>query len=117
MVYGIVQWTIISIIIIMLAHHLFSFLKQTLTVPKVKDLVSQPSKSYKEIEETLANKSMDTVAKKNPELNKMEMKDELKQFFNELTQNKPSTIPESGSLPSSNWLSSSPLNELSIKEN
>jgi len=106
MMYGIVQWTIISLILIMLAHHLYFFLKDTLTVPKVKDLVHQPSKSYKEIEETLASKQV--ITNMNEELSsgkidKTEMKNELKQFFNDLTQNKPGNIPEGNMFTSSNW--------------
>ena len=99
MISGIIQWTIISLILIMLAHHLYFFLKDTLTVPKVKDLVHQPSKSYKEIEETLANKPI--------EIDKTEMKNELKQFFNDLTQNKPGIIPQGDIFSSSSWPPSS----------
>jgi len=47
MIGGLVTWTIISLILIMLSHHLFNFFKDTLTVPKVKDLVQQPTASYK----------------------------------------------------------------------
>ena len=115
MVYGIIQWTIISLILIMLAHHLYFFLKDTLTVPKVKDLVHQPSKSYKEIEETLANKStssVNIVVSENPaEIDKTEMKNELKQFFTDLTQNKPGVIPDAGTFSQPNWTSSSFSNE------
>ena len=116
MMYDIIQWTIISLIIIMLAHHLYFFLKDTLTVPKVKDLVHQPSKSYKEIEETLANKSNILINEPNDnisEINKTDMKNELKQFFSDLTQNKQGLIPDGNMLnPSSNWSQTSFLNEL-----
>ena len=110
MISGIIQWTIISLILIMLAHHLYFFLKDTLTVPKVKDLVHQPSKSYKEIEETLANKPivLDKAKSEQPlEINKTEMKNELKQFFNDLTQNKPGVIPQGDIFSSSSWPPSS----------
>ena len=85
MIYGIIKWTIISLILIMLAHHLFSFFQNTLTVPKVKDLVNQPTKSYKEIEETL---SSNTIKIERNVVDPKEMKNELKNFFSELTQNK-----------------------------
>jgi hypothetical protein len=42
----IIQITIISIILIFLVHYLFNFFKETLTVPKIKDLVNVPSKKY-----------------------------------------------------------------------
>ena len=42
----ILQITIISIVLIFLVHYLFNFFKSTLTVPKIKDLVNNPSKKY-----------------------------------------------------------------------
>lgn len=42
----IIQITIISIILIFLVHYLFNFFKETLTVPKIKDLVNVPNKKY-----------------------------------------------------------------------
>lgn len=114
MIYGIVQWTIISLILIILVHHLYFFLKDTLTVPKVKDLVHQPSKSYREIENTIVNKpDKNKNDIKSVEIDKTEMKNELKQFFNDLTQNKDSGIQENiFSAPS--WPPSS-LNDFSAK--
>ena len=113
MIYGIVQWTIISLILIILVHHLYFFLKDTLTVPKVKDLVHQPSKSYREIENTIVNKPDKNDNIKSVEIDKTEMKNELKQFFNDLTQNKDIGIQENiFSAPS--WPPSS-LNDFSAK--
>ena len=45
----IIQITIISIILIFLVHYLFNFFKETLTVPKIKDLVNVPNKKYENI--------------------------------------------------------------------
>ncbi len=42
----VIQITIISIILIFLVHYLFNFFKETLTVPKIKDLVNVPNKKY-----------------------------------------------------------------------
>ena len=42
----IIQITITSIILIFLVHYLFNFFKETLTVPKIKDLVNVPNKKY-----------------------------------------------------------------------
>jgi len=112
MIYGIIQWCIISLILIILVHHIFFFLKETLTVPKVKDLVHQPFKSYKEIEETLANKSTDTIKGPN-NIDKDEMKNELKQFFNELKHK-----PEGDTLSSNftnPWSSTTLINEIPNK--
>jgi hypothetical protein len=46
MLYWIIQVSIISIILIFLVHYLFIFFKETLTVPKIKDLVNVPNKKY-----------------------------------------------------------------------
>jgi len=40
------QITLISIILIFLVHHLISFFKTTLTVPKIKDLINVPAQKY-----------------------------------------------------------------------
>jgi hypothetical protein len=41
-----IQAAVISITFIFLIHHLFGFLKSTLTVPKIKDLVNSPTQKY-----------------------------------------------------------------------
>ena len=45
----VIQATFISIIFILLVHHLIQVLKDTLTYPKVKDLVNVPTKKYEDI--------------------------------------------------------------------
>lgn len=90
---GIIKWIIISLILILLVHHLFFFFKNTLTVPKVKDLIHQPSNMYKEIEETI-NSSNNTIKLSSIDnnINTKEMKEELKDFFNELNHNKENNL-------------------------
>ena len=92
MLYGIIKWIIISLMIIIVIHHLFAFFKNTLTVPKVKDLVHQPTKSYKEIADTLSNTKIDNTkidnTKIDNDIDPAKMKNELKNFFNELSHNK-----------------------------
>ena len=51
----IIQFTIISVILIFLVHHLINFFKSTLTVPKIKDLVNSPNNEYKNIYEIIKN--------------------------------------------------------------
>jgi cell shape-determining protein MreC len=46
MLYWTIQFTIISVILIFLVHHLIHFFKSTLTVPKIKDLVNTPTQKY-----------------------------------------------------------------------
>jgi|LauGreSBDMM110SN_4_FD.fasta_scaffold19800_1 phage terminase large subunit-like protein len=93
MLYWSLQIIITSIIIILLIHHLINFFKDTLTVPKIKDLVNVPVKKYEdifhiidskqeynhEIEEihTKINTQFNTNIK--PDVN--DMKNELKTFL------------------------------------
>jgi hypothetical protein len=53
MFFSIVKWTIISLTLIFLVHHLYSFLMNTLTVPKIKDLVNKPKEQYNDILQTI----------------------------------------------------------------
>jgi len=42
----VLQSTILSVIFIYIAHSLFLYFRDTITVPKIKDLVNAPSKQY-----------------------------------------------------------------------
>lgn len=60
----IIQITVISILLIFLVHHLINFLKSTLTVPKIKDLVNRPNHHYEHIYNTINQhqfKSLDNI--------------------------------------------------------
>ena len=46
MFFSILKWVIISLTLIFLVHHLYIFLMNTLTVPKIKDLVNKPTQQY-----------------------------------------------------------------------
>jgi hypothetical protein len=61
----VVQATFISIIFILLVHHLIQILKDTLTYPKVKDLVNVPTKKYEDIYNVL-NQSRDRSSDTTP---------------------------------------------------
>lgn len=50
-----IQITIISFVIIFLIHHIIQFLKETLTVPKVKDLVYSPSQQYEKMIQNISS--------------------------------------------------------------
>jgi hypothetical protein len=102
MINNFVFYIIISVVIISLLHYLYTFFINILTVPKIKDLVNKPGQEYKNIEkiilnnkETLINNNLsnndDTTDISNlknitPET-KNDMKNELKNFFNELNVN------------------------------
>ena len=53
-----IQIILLSIIFIFLIHHLFCYMKNTLTIPKVKDLVTSPLKKYNDILSILLNKNI-----------------------------------------------------------
>ena len=50
-----IQISIVSIVLIFLVHHLIHFFKSTLTVPKIKDLVENPSKKYEKMYNIINN--------------------------------------------------------------
>lgn len=98
---------ILSVILIFVSHNLFGFFKDTLTTPKVKDLVNKPQQQYNDIMKTIqkynnstkesVNKSVNNVntannvtqnSKQQTMIDKTQMKDELKHFLNEI-KNKP----------------------------
>jgi len=49
MFFGIIKWVLISLILILLIHYLYYYLKNTLTVPKVRDLIYKPQMQYNEL--------------------------------------------------------------------
>ncbi len=92
MLFWYIKITLISIIIILVVHHLINFFKNTLTVPKLKDLVNSPNQKYENIYNTLTHKkdsnlglSMDTTdidqLLPKPVNTESSMKEELKNFL------------------------------------
>jgi hypothetical protein len=45
----IIQVTVMSAVFIFLVHHLIQYFKETLTIPKLKDLVDKPKEQYEKI--------------------------------------------------------------------
>ena len=103
MIYWTIKTIIISIIFIFLIHHLLEFFKNTLTVPKVKDLVNVPTQKYEHIlnilnKNTCDNKYSNTSEKINIDINQStninnlpvvgdDMKSELKKFLKQQMTN------------------------------
>ena len=56
MFFSSLKWVIISFLLIFLMHHLYMFLMNTLTVPKIKDLVNKPTQQYNDIYSTLGGR-------------------------------------------------------------
>ena len=88
MIGWILQISIISFLFIFLVHHLITFLKSTLTIPKIKDLVDSPSQKYKNIYAQLSkgtNKFRDENVEEQVNVNvkvaDSSMKQDLKSFL------------------------------------
>jgi len=86
MIGWILQMSIISFLFIFLVHHLITFLKSTLTIPKIKDLVDSPSQKYKNIYAQLSNNSnkcrdVDIEEQVNVKVVDSSMKQDLKSFL------------------------------------
>jgi hypothetical protein len=96
----------ISLLLIALIHYLYAFFKDTLTIPKIKDLVNKPAKRYNEMFDILSNskiqggeqsmqsqsmqsqsmqsQSMQSQSMQNQSMQSQSMQEELKTFLNEL---------------------------------
>ena len=57
----VLQISLISLIFIFLVHHLVNFFKDTLTVPKIKDLVHSPHQKYSDIFDTINKEPTSTA--------------------------------------------------------
>lgn len=67
-------YPIISLILISIVHYLINFLKDNLTVPKVKDVVVGQEKQYKDLVNTIKQS-------KQKSNNAQKMKNELKEYL------------------------------------
>ena len=74
MLFLVTKTAVISLVLIILVHSLYIFLKTNLTIPKVKDLVNKPEMRYKEIYNTLLKNE---EKKEEP----LKMKNELKKYY------------------------------------
>ena len=77
----IIQMSIISLILIILVHYLFTFFMTNLTIPKVKDLVNKPQEQY----EVLYNTMREQPKPQNNSSDNESMKTELKNYLKELS--------------------------------
>tara|TARA_B100000902_G_C27319169_1_gene923199 strand:- start:5205 stop:5606 length:402 start_codon:yes stop_codon:yes gene_type:complete len=108
MFFNIIYTTIVSIIIIFVVHNIFNYLKNTLTSPKIKDLINKPKYEYNKInnlinsnddnimfsnvinkENTEKTENCEINSHKNNIIDSEQIKSELKDFFKELNNNIP----------------------------
>jgi len=96
---------LISFTLIFLVHHLYIFLLNTLTVPKIKDLVNKPNQQYQDIFKTMQSDTKNDSTKND---SNDPMADELTSFLSDLkktTQKKVETIGDINSFPTANEMS------------
>lgn len=101
---SVIKFVILSIIIIVVMHSLYSFLVKNLTVPKVKDLVHKPQSQYESILRSLTDKDDRNPGKNNNyvnnaednslSMNQIEMKNELKSYIKDLKAGRNNDIVE-----------------------
>jgi hypothetical protein len=84
--FWVAQVVIVSFIIIFLLHNLYFFFKETLTVPKMKDLVKRPQQKYDALFRELRMHREETSTVNNTNDNNINesMKSELKRYLMEL---------------------------------
>jgi len=85
----IIQMSIISLVLIILVHYLFTFFKTNLTIPKVKDLVNKPQKQYEVLFDTMKETNIHPTKPTSDD--NFNMKNELKNYLKELSESKKST--------------------------
>ena len=103
-----IQVSVTSLIIIFVLHNLYSFFKETLTVPKIKDMVKRPQQKYetlfRELRSTNAmNANATSTTTSSASTSDSEMKNELKRYLMDLNmsqQPQPQPQPQSGFIES-----------------
>lgn len=86
-----IQVSVVSLIIIFVLHNLYSFFKETLTVPKIKDMVKRPQQKYDVLFRELRNQG---PASFNSNSND-DMKNELKRYLMDLnSEAQPQSQPQ-----------------------
>lgn len=99
MIFIIAKWTILSLILIMLVHHLFDFFQGTLTIPKTRDLVNRPAARYEEMLSTIKTKKIEPrkqeLCSSPKDTGNEDMKGELAAFLQDLkkTSSAPQVVP------------------------
>jgi cell shape-determining protein MreC len=77
----VLQFSLLSLILIFLVHHLFTFFKDTLTIPKTKDLVNTPTRKYETMFQVMGNGANNIINVTSSSLDAEDMKNELKNYL------------------------------------
>jgi cell shape-determining protein MreC len=79
-----IQVSVVSLIIIFVLHNLYSFFKETLTVPKIKDMVKRPQQKYDMLFRELHNQVSASSSSNGNGNGNEDMKNELKRYLMDL---------------------------------
>jgi hypothetical protein len=79
-----IQVSVVSLIIIFVLHNLYSFFKETLTVPKIKDMVKRPQQKYDMLFRELRNQGPASSSSNSNGNGNEDMKNELKRYLMDL---------------------------------
>ena len=90
MLFIIAKWTILSLVLIMLVHHLYDFFQATLTIPKTRDLVNRPAARYEEMISTIKKPEYPNAPK---DTGREDMKGELAAFLQDLKKTSTTHLP------------------------
>lgn len=114
--YWIIKVSILSLIFIFLIHYLYSFFISTLTVPKVKDLVTLPQEKYNEMFQTLQQQQKHEASqpRTNESNSTQSMKEDLIHFLKEIGS---SNSNESIAPPASSSFYNSNINPFTFDSN
>jgi hypothetical protein len=97
MIFQIIQYSIVSLVIISVFHYLISHLTDNLTTPHVRDLVSSTNENYENI-----IKKIEKSAAANKKASTDSMKQDLKTYLNTINNSQSNTNSQSQSNASSN---------------
>jgi type II secretory pathway component PulC len=111
----IIQMSIISLVLIILVHYLFTFFKTNLTIPKVKDLVNKPQKQYEILFDTMKETNIQPKQSAVLPDDTSNMKNELKNYLKELSDSKKTAT--STSIDGGNTLSTSGHSTANVNHN
>ena len=91
----VIQVSVVSLLIIFVLHNLYSFFKETLTVPKTKDMVKRPQQKYETLFRELRNQIAEHPgSNSSSNSNADDMKNELKRYLMDLNSANSQSQPQ-----------------------
>ncbi len=75
MIFWVAKQIILSVVLIAVIHYIYTFFKNNLTTPQIRDLIKKPQRQYDDIYKKISNKKKD---------GNDNMKSELKKYLAEI---------------------------------